>query len=82
MDSEPIKRLLGIEMTAIVTGRADQYHEVTLEEALTTALNTQRDEMRKKVGGLKVEKFYAIAGEKPNLCEIYNQAIDKVIKTI
>lgn len=38
LESEPMKRVLGLESTAIITGRADNYTGVTLDKVLDSAL--------------------------------------------
>lgn len=41
VDSEPMKRLLGIESIAIITGRASQYHGKVLSEVIKDALSSR-----------------------------------------
>ena len=43
-----MKRVIGIETTAILSGRAEQYHGVTINEVLRTALEKAREEGRKE----------------------------------
>lgn len=49
MQSEPMKRVLAIEHTAIVTGRAGEYFGKTIPEVLRDALTTQQEELVKSV---------------------------------
>jgi hypothetical protein len=49
MASEPMERVLAIETTAMVTGRAGQYHGKTITEVLKEALHRVRQDEREKV---------------------------------
>ena len=49
MESEPMKRVLGIEMTAIVTGRASQYYGKSINEVLKDALTQVREDTIREI---------------------------------
>ena len=49
MNSDPMKRVLSLEQSSIITGRAPQYKGVTIQEVIRSALSAQKEEIEKGV---------------------------------
>jgi hypothetical protein len=45
MNSDPMKRVLSLEQSSIITGRAPQYKGVTIQEVIRQALSAQKEEI-------------------------------------
>lgn len=91
MTSEPMKRVLGIESTAIISGRATQYEgkllQDVLREALTSHTNTVLQGVVERVEGNRKEVDNSIYcgcdGECFTACgRSYNKALDDTLSYI